>query len=272
MTPSAVRGTQTLSRAVVLMKAVATRPLQGWRLTDLAAHCGYDKGSAHRLLAGLVHERLVVQRPADRHYLPGPLLYELGLGVPPLAAFQARCAPSLARLARVTRAVAFLYLASGHEFVCAARVGSTSLKGMSVEVGTRRPLVVSAAGVAILLALPAAQQAEALAANLRQIEPVGAARMAGVQRMLRRSRRHGFGVNLGDVVPGIHAFGIPMFDEAGLPTASISVVGPAQRLPRTRVDDIRQMLHAEAARIHAGQRDNDNALPSPGAPMPTIEA
>jgi len=249
MQATAVRGTQTLSRAVVLMKAVAERPLQGWRLTDLAAHCGFDKGSAHRLLAGLVHERLVQQRAGDRHYVPGPLLYELGLGVTPLAAFRQACAPALARMARLTRSLAFLYLKSGHEFVCAARVGSSSLKGMSVEVGTRRPLVVSAAGVAILLALPAEEQARVEKANLKQIEPVGAARVAAVRKMLRRSRRHGFGVNLADVVPGINAFGVPLFDAERRPFASISVVGPVAAMPRTRLAEFEAMLRAEAARI-----------------------
>jgi DNA-binding IclR family transcriptional regulator len=253
MDASAVRGTQTLARAVVLMKAVATRPQQGWRLTDLAAHCGFDKGSAHRLLAGLAHERLVVQRRGDRHYLPGPLLFELGLGVAPLAGFQARCAPGLARLARATRGIAFLYLKSGHEFVCAARVGNTTLKGMSVEVGTRRPLVVSAAGVAILLALPAALQQPLLQANLRQIESFGAARVAAVRKMLRRSRRHGFGVNLGDVVPGINAFGVPLFDADGEVFASLSVVGPDHAMPRARMAEFEAMLRDEARRIgHAG--------------------
>lgn len=247
--PTAVRGTQTLSRAVTLLKAVATRPQQGWRLTDLTAHCGFDKSSAHRLLAGLVHERMVVRRVVDRHYVPGPLLYELGLGVTALAGFQAGCAPSLARLARLTRCLAFLYLKSGDEFVCAARVGSSSLKGMSVEVGTRRPLVVSAAGAAILLALPAREQARTLETNLRQIEPVGAARMAAVQKMLRRSRRHGFGVNLADVVPGINAFGVPLLDADQHPFASISVVGPEAAMPRSRIAEFEAMLRAEATRI-----------------------
>lgn len=245
----AVRGTQTLSRAVVLLKAVATRPQQGWRLTDLAGHCGYDKATAHRLLAGLLHERLVLQRPADRHYVPGPLLHELGLGVTPMAAFQARALPALGRLARSSRGVAFLYLRSGEEFVCAERVGNPALKGMSVDVGTRRPLLVSAAGVAILLALPDAEQARVLEANLRAIAPIGPARVKAVERMLRRSRRHGFGVNLADVVPGIHAFGVPLLDGDGQVFGSLSVVGPDTTLPRERMAEFEAMLRAEAERL-----------------------
>ena len=249
MNQSVVRGTQTVSRAVALLKAVAARPQQGWRLTDLAASCEMDKGSAHRMLAGLVQERLVTLRAADKHYLPGPLLFELGLGVSQLSAFREACSSALARLATQTRGAAFLYLRSGEEFVCAARTGLATLKGMSIEVGTRRPLVVSAGGVAILLALPAAEQRWIEKINFRQIASFGAARAGAVQRMLRRSRGFNFGVNLADVVPGIDAFGVALLDADARVTGSISVAVPSQPAPRARISAMETLLRAEAQRI-----------------------
>lgn len=249
MLDSIVRGTQTLARAVVLLKAVATRPMQGWRLTDLAAFCGFDKGSAHRMLAGLVRERLVEQRGADRHYLPGPLLFELGLGVPRLSGLAKLCAPALARLANNSPGVALLFLPSGDQFVCMDRAGAATIMGLSIEVGTRRPLLVSAGGVAMLLALPEAEQEHIVQANLRHLQGFSAPRLAAVQRMLRRSRKAGFGVNLGDLVPGIHAFGVPLTDTHGRPFASISIVGRAQAMPRARSAEFEALLRAEAARI-----------------------
>lgn len=246
LTRAAVRGTQTFSRAITLLRAVALRPKQGWRLTDLADHCGFDKGSAHRLLAGLVAERLLLQRVGDKHYVPGPLLFELGLGVTQLSGLVARSAPVLARLAAGSKGVAFLYLRSGAEFVCAERVGPSTLKGMSVEVGTRRPLVVSAGGVAILLALPGDEQRLITAANLQQIESFGPARRSAVQKMLRRSRRAGFGLNLADVVPGIHAIGVPLFNGEGQADASLCVVCAAQDLSDERIEALVERMRKEA--------------------------
>ena len=255
MATQPLRGTQSISRAMTLVRAVSTRPQLGWRLTDLAAHCGLDKGTAHRMLAGLARERLVQQRIGDRHYVPGPLLYELGLAVPHWSAFQAAVTPGLTRLARRTGAVVFLYLLSGEEFVCAARVGSTLLKGLSIEVGTRRPLAVSAMGAAMLLALPAREQTAITKANLKQTEPFGAARLNGVKRMLRRSQRYGYGINLADVVPGIHAFGVPVFNAAGEVFAAIGMAAAAQDFPRTRLGEVEEMLRAEAARIEREQME-----------------
>jgi len=244
-----LRGTQSISRALTLVRAVSTRPQLGWRLTDLAAHCGFDKGTAHRMLAGLARERMVQQRAGDRHYVPGPLLYELGLAVPQWSAFKAAATPALARLAKNTGAVVFLFLLSGEEFVCAARIGSTTLKGLSIEVGTRRPLAVSAMGAAMLLALPEARRRAVTAANLKQTEPFGAARLEGVKKMLRRSERYGFGVNLADVVPGINAFGVPLFDQSGKVFAAIGLAAAVQAFPRSRLAETGTLLRAEARRI-----------------------
>ena len=261
-----VRGTQTVSRAVTLMKAVAARPQQGWRLVDLAAHCGYDKGSAHRMLAGLVQARLIGQRASDRHYVPGPLLFELGLSVSGPGAFSARCMPVLTRLSRNAPGVAFLYLRSDDDFVCAARAGPDTLMGLSIHPGTRRPLAVAAGGVAMLLALPLSEQQRIIAANLRQIASFGAARLSAVQKMLRRSRRAGFGLNLADVVPGIHAVGVPLFDAAGQVFASLGVSGPPQSLPRTRIDALAALLRDEARRLERDGQER-KAAPSTAAPL-----
>jgi DNA-binding IclR family transcriptional regulator len=244
-----VRGTQSLARAMSLVRAVSTRPQLGWRLTDLAAHCGLDKGTAHRLLAGLTAERLVQQRAMDRHYVPGPALFELGLAQPHWSAFTAACTASLTRLARRTGAVFFLYLRSGDEFVCAARAGSTLLKGLSIEVGTRRPLAVSAMGAAMLIALPKEERSAVMRANLKQTASFGAARLDGVKKMLARSERHGYGINLADVTPGINAFGVPLFDTQGRVFAAIGLAAAAQDFPYSRAAEAEEMLRGEAARI-----------------------
>jgi DNA-binding IclR family transcriptional regulator len=256
--PAAPRGTQTVSRAVTLLKAVAARPQQGWRLTDLAGYCGADKGSAHRMLAGLVRERLVLLRTADKHYLPGPLLFELGLAVPQMNVFRAACSAALTRLATHARGAAFLYLHSGDEFVCAARTGLATLKGLSIDEGTRRPLIVSAGGVAILLALPPAEQKRIEKINFGQIASFGAARASAVRTMLRRSRSYQFGVNLSDVVPGIDAFGMALRDAQARVVGSISVAMPSQPAPRARLQAMEALLRNEAMRI---EKENASAVP-----------
>jgi DNA-binding IclR family transcriptional regulator len=244
-------GTQSIERAVALLKALAARGSFGWRLSDLAAQCELDKGTAHRILNSLERERLVKKRAGDRHYLPGPLLFELSLTLAPLAEFQAACRPSLERIARRTRGVAFLYLRSGTDFVCAGRFGPDALKGLSIHLGTRQPLVTSSGGAAILLALPDDEARRVIVENMKRVARFGELRIRSIERMLRRSREHGFGINLGDVVPGIHSFGIALEDAGGAPFASLTVSGAAADFPAAEVPKVIAVLEEERARLRS---------------------
>ncbi len=244
-----MRGTQSIERAVVLLKELSSRGIFGWRLSDLAAHCNLDKGTAHRILTCLQRERLVQRRQSDRHYLPGPLLFELSLTHAPLAEFQAACQAPLSRVARRTRGVAFLYLRSGTDFVCAARVGETSLKGLSIVVGTRRPLVSSSGGVAILIALPEDESRKVIAENMKRVARFGELRTKSIEKMIRRSQSHGFGINLGDVVPGINSFGLAIQDATGTPFASLTVSGASEDFPATEIPKVMAVLEEEKVQI-----------------------
>jgi DNA-binding IclR family transcriptional regulator len=244
-----MRGTQSIERAVALLKELSARGTFGWRLSDLAAHCNLDKGTAHRILNCLQRERLVQQRERDRHYLPGPLLFELSLTLPPLAEFQAACQAPLSRVARRTGGVAFLYLRSGADFVCAARIGATSIKGLSIQVGTRRPLVSSAGGVAILVALPDEESRRIISENMKRIARFGELRTKSIEKMIRRSQSHGFGVNLGDVVPGINSFGVAVKDSKGAPFASLTVSGASADFPASGIQKVVAVLEEEGSQI-----------------------
>jgi DNA-binding IclR family transcriptional regulator len=116
-----------------------------------------------------------------------------------------------------------------------------------VDAGTRRPLITSAGGVSILLALPEQEAAAIRANNIQQeISRCGDVRLKALEQMYRRSQAFGFGVNLGDVVPGIHAVAVPVFRRPGKPVASLCLMGWSGALPESRVDEVCEALMAEA--------------------------
>lgn len=258
-------GTQSLARGIKLLRVLATRGDIGWRLSDLAATCGLDKGTAHRMLSALVVERLVQQRPGDKRYLPGPLLYELGLSLHGQHAFQAAAEKQLAAWARRLNADALLLLRSGYEYVCSVRQGPAKAPGLMVDPGTRRPLFTSVGGVAILQALPAAEASDILENNIAQeVAKRGTARLDALAAMRERSARHGFGVNLGDVVGGVHAFAVPLRAPDAHPFAALCLIGTSSRFTAESIDEVReeltrmaQQLEAEATRLLFSHRAAD---------------
>jgi DNA-binding IclR family transcriptional regulator len=250
-------GTQSLSRSIKLLRVLATRGEIGWRLSDVAAACGLDKGTAHRMLTAFVKERLVQQRPGDKRYLPGPLLYELGLSLPGQHAFQASCEAQLRSWGRRLEGNALLLLRSGYEYVCSVRVGPAKVPGLMVEQGTRRPLFTSVGGVAIMQELPEDEAREILENNVAQeVAKRGTKRLHALEQMRKRSAAHSFGVNVGDVVGGIHAFAVCLHAPDGKPFAALCLMGTAERLPESRLQEFRdeldrmaQVLERDAAQM-----------------------
>ena len=242
-------GTQTIERAVLVLKELTARGSIGWRLSDLAATCQLDRGTTHRIVACLIRERLARQRASDRRYVPGPLVFELGLSLPQLSAFQAACAAPLARVAKRLNGEALLYLRSGADFVCAGRAGASQLKALTIELGTRRPLIVSAGGLALLVALPKDEARAVIEENLTRVVRFGEARIRSLKRVIRRSQSCGYGVSESDIVPGVSAFGVPIRNARGDAFASISIVGSSESFPSSRAPEVIETLEREGRLI-----------------------
>jgi len=254
MSDSIRPGTQSIDRATRVLRNLAARGTVGWRLLDLAEHCRLDRSTTHRILGGLVRARLAAQRD-DRRYVAGPLVFELGVSMRNHAAFQEACKAPLSRLARSLSGVAIVSLRSDDEFVCVAREGK-ALPAMTIEVGTRRPLITSVTGAAIVVALPRVEARRIVAANLRELSRFDAQRLRSLRMMIRESEAAGYGISLGRVVANIGAVGFAIRGASGDPIASVAIVGPEELFVPARMPFIEGKLHAavrsleEAATAH----------------------
>lgn len=268
-------GTQAISRAIHLLKLLSTRSTFGWGLTDLARRSGLDKATVHRILACLESERLVHRDVREHRYFPGPMLVEMGLSVSPYQLLMDHGKEVTTRLSQNTRRVAFFYLRSGDDFVVAARAEQSAQRGMLNEVGFRRPLIMSAGGVAMLVGMTTEERAQVVQRNLVEIAEMGIPRPERFVRMLERSVALGYAANLEDVVAGIHSFGIALRDASGIPVGSVSLAGSTEHLPATAADKVVQLLARETTVLAAhavrvpGQGSTAAAAASTAGPAAT---
>jgi DNA-binding IclR family transcriptional regulator len=242
-------GTQTIERAAALMRTVAMIGHEGASLSELAQRCGLTKSTAHRLLRALVREGLIRQR-SDRRFAPGAMLFELGLSaLPERSELQHAARGRLSQLARETNGTAFLAFRSRDEAVYALRVGSARLNAnkLSIFPGTRRPLVLAAGGLAILAAIDRDEAEETIARNMEALKNYPGVPPDGVRRMVDRSFREGFGINLGDYFPGLYGFGVALRDSSGAPFAAIAVGASAEVMPAERAPEYRRALESAAS-------------------------
>jgi DNA-binding IclR family transcriptional regulator len=190
---------------------------------------------------------MVMQDPGTKCYRLGHVVYELGLAASPYFNLREVCQPILARMAERTGDSIYLVARSGFDTVCIDRLeGSYPIKARTMDVGSRRPLGLGAASVALMLGLSDVEIEQVIAINMPRMAPFGAMTGARLRQVIARSREVGYAVNEEDVLPGIAAIGTAIMPRVGQPFAAVSIAGVTARLTGARRDELAHMLHKEA--------------------------
>lgn len=243
-------GTQSIDRAVQLLRHVATHNSAGLTLAQAARESGLKVPTAHRILASLCEHGLVMQKSPRKEYFLGQLAYELGLAANCHFNLRELCAPVLTRLSRMTEDTVFLTTRNGPDSVVIERKeGAYPIKVLTQMVGERRPLGSTVAGVALLAALPEAEVEDVIARNRTRLTRYGALSEAVLRRMLARARRLGYALNDGDVIPQVTGIGVAIPTRLGTPYAALSVVALSHRLGGKRRDEVAALLNVEARKL-----------------------
>src|ERR1044071_10435578 len=118
---SRLSGTQSIERALTLIREIAAHNRTGSRLLDLASRTGLQRPTVHRMLKCLTLENMVLQDPQSHRYFLGPMVFELGLTAAPRFDLREVCQPSMRRIAEETGDTVFLTQRSGFDAVCVDR-------------------------------------------------------------------------------------------------------------------------------------------------------
>lgn len=239
--------TQSLDRAIEVLRLLAAAGAGGRRLVDLQREAQLTKPTVHRILDTLRHHGFVEQVESTRCYRLGP---ELGV----LAWAAARELQDLRELAQEdmdavaqrTGDTSFLIVRSGLDTICLDRQsGSYPVKAFTVDVGTRRPLGVGAGGIAILAALPA-EEVETMMESLR---PRLGDAWDKVRQAIAKARRDGYATSDGLVLQGVRGLAVPVMDARGKPVAALSFAAISNRVQGERVNELVRILRMHARRI-----------------------
>lgn len=264
-------GGQSIHRATVLLRTVASHGLAGARLVELARQTGLERPTAHRILKNLIASRLLVQDGDTRRYQLGPLIFELANSAGPQANIQPLCEPMLLDIARRSGDTVFLTVRSGFDGVCIDRKeGGFPIRTLTLDVGTRRPLGVGAGGVALLMPLAESEVERIVAYNTLRLNCHGSLTAQALLGMVRRARTLGYALNDMQATPGAMSVGLPIPNPRGSPFAAVSIGAIASRMLPERQQELAGLLREELEEIGRRLVPSDTA-PSlegePGSPV-----
>jgi DNA-binding IclR family transcriptional regulator len=222
-------GTQSLERGIALLREIAQSNRAGLTLAELVERARLDRTTTHRMLKCLVTEQLLAYDSQERKYRLGSLVFQMGMASGDMF-FRDAAAGTLTRLAEETGDTVFLMMLSGYESVCVdRREGSYPVKTLVVEVGTRRPLGVGAAALAMLASLKDDDVKAAIAANRARIASApNFSEPGGLMRMVQTTRKQQYSSMPVPGVPGVRSVGYPicMPDDRVIAAISIAAIEP----------------------------------------------
>jgi len=242
-------GTQVIRRTALLLRLLTAHNRVGMRLVDLYRGAEIQRSTAHRMLQGLVSERLVTQEQESKRYFLGPAIYEMGLAAAPPLQLRDICQPYLNAVAEQTGDTVFLSVRSGFDGVCVDRKeGAFPIKAFVLEPGKRRPLSVGSGNIAILSGLPDDEIARICAANRSRVaERYPRYTEVEFERRLADVKRLGYTLTEVLETVGVRALAMRIRDADGVSFAAISVSTLLSRLEGERVREVATYL-ADAVR------------------------
>jgi IclR family acetate operon transcriptional repressor len=220
-------------------------------LGRIAERAGLSKPTAHRLLATLSYGQLVIQDPITSEYMLGPgcigiadaVMRGLG-GLGPVAD------TTLERLSRESGESSAVHVRAGIQRICVQHSPSPQPVRYTARVGASNPLHTGAMGKLLLAftdldelgdlldRMPLSAQTDATITDRRALEDE-----------LQRIRSDGYAVSRGEQAVGVAAVSTPILHPDGTILAALSILGPADRLTDTRIQELLPLLVAGANEI-----------------------
>jgi len=245
-------GTQSIRRALDVLDMLAGSGHQGAKLTDIARATRLSPPTVHRILRVLVDREVVERSPATRRYMVGQQIPNLALARTARSPLSLAAEPYLRNLAGNLGDTIYLTVRAGLDALCIARqFGTFHIQVVTIQVGVRRALGVSAAGVAMLAAMSEMDARDIIARNAHRYPAAGVSRTR-VEDMASQARRRGFFFRERGLIAGTRAVSVAIPATDSTPLASITAGAVDYRLTARRASEVAEVLHATVRTLLRG--------------------
>ncbi len=200
-------------------------------VSELASATGLHKSIVTRLMATLAQDGFVVQEPATRRYMIGPMLFSVGSVYEPAAIYREVAEPVLNELALRCRYTCAFGVPVGAEVIMVAVAEPPPANGIRVSmvVGSRRPMYIGSTGKVILSGLSDERVRAVLGDGaLPAWTPKTPPTVGLLLSELAEIRRRGYATNREESVVGSGGVAAPVIDRSGAVTGGLCITFPVQ--------------------------------------------
>jgi len=208
-------------------------------VTELSKKLQLSKGAVHKLLSTLESEGFIRQNQKTKQYMLGYTLLELGTKVLKNHDIVDFSMPYINRLLARTSELVVLCVRDGKDAIYVAKVDSPHPIRFTVESFRRFPLYSTSAARVLLAYEPEEFQRDIMSETLKTYTPHSYQSTEELTLHLQLIRERGYEISSNRRNEGVTGVAAPIFDSSDQVAASISVVGPSDRV-QPQLDDILQ--------------------------------
>jgi IclR family pca regulon transcriptional regulator len=244
---------QSLERGLAVIRAFDAQHPE-LTLSEVARLCDLTRAAARRFLLTLADLGYV--RSDGRLFSLSPRVLELGYAYLSSISLPEVAEPHLERLVQEVHESSSIAVLDGDDVVYVARVPTSRIMRVAINVGTRFPAYSTSLGRVMLAGLPDAALERYLGrVTLERLTPRTVSTVAALRAELTRVRGQGYAIVDQELEEGLRSVAAPVRDRSGAIVAAINVGVHASR---KSVESIRRELVppllAAAARIEADLR------------------
>ena len=248
--PRAPHFVQSLDRGLAVIRAFDAESPE-LTLSDVARATGLTRAATRRFLLTLVD--LGYMRTDGRLFRLSPRVLELGYAFLSSLTLPEVAEPHLERLVAQVRESSSVSVLDGDNVVYVARVATSRIMTVTINVGTRFPAHATSMGRVLLSGLPPdALDAYLERADLRSLTSHTMTAPDRLRATLDRVRTQGWALVDQELEEGLRAVAAPLRDRAGRIAAAINISTHSTRTSLAQMRrDLLPPLLATAARIEA---------------------
>lgn len=239
------RGTQSIGRAIELIRKIAERDESGVNLSTLSKSVGLHPSTAHRILRLLTAENFISFNKESKLYHMGTEIYRLGRSIYGNTVRE-RFRSFVEKAAEFSEDTVFLLIRAYNEAMCVDRLeGKYPIRTLTFDIGSRRLLGIGGGALAILSYLPEKEREAMITINEPIYHRFNSMSAEVVRDAIKETRVRGYAYTCGNLYSGTNAVGVPVMDIKEDLQAAIAIAAVDQRLDMERAREIANYVKSE---------------------------
>jgi len=237
----------TVQKALQILEILGES--QALNPVELSSRLGLTSSNVHRLLATLAQMGYVEKGP-DSKFRLGLKVFALGASVSLRNMLADVAYPHMVRLAETCQENVNLGIIFEQEVLYIEKVESNQILRLDQPVGRTDPLYCTGLGKILLAGLSESELDNYLrAVDLLPLTKNTITEPEKLKRHIHKISQQGFATDLEELSAGIHCLAAPIRNHANKIMAALSVSAPSVRMPRKKMDRLKDEIMAASERI-----------------------